>query len=407
MKIILIFLSIVSVVFTCQDTGCPDGQSCNPYTDQCVVDPPPPARPAAWLGDEPDFCNRSPDDCKHFNLEYDISHPKGDGDFCENGTKIRCLIGENKPELENSPDNELRVIAYNVFERSFQITWDGQRERTCRLPFELLDKNRDVDVITFQEVFMGGCFAESLNIRQILTYYGFPYFTDLLESDDVPSNGGIFIASKWPIVEQDMHIYNASDENTWDWFAAKGVSYAKIKKGDTFYHVTGTHMQAGGSSDIKPKQCQETADFLKTKSIPQSEPIVYSGDFNLNQWSSNTEALKQCVQFLDAEIPPNEGPLNATSDPNTNDVLNLTTSNPRPGSWLDYVMPNIAHKRPTSAVQIVLKPIGTPAFPVCWCEQCISLDPDYIYPDDEDCDRVERIQDLSDHYPVLGVFKYD
>lgn len=253
---------------------------------------------------------------------------------------------------------------------------------------------------------MGGCFAESLDMRKMLTYYGFPHFTELLDSEETASNGGIFIASKWPIVEQDMLIYNASDPNTWDYFAAKGVSYAKVQKRNTFYHVTGTHMQAGGSSEIKPKQCEEAAEFLKSKSIPLSEAIIYSGDFNLNQWG-NMQYMRMCLNSLDAVIPPNNGPLNATSDPNTNDVLNLTTSNPRAGSWLDYVLPNVVHRKPLSALQTVLKPMGTPAFPICWCEQCIPLDPDYIYPDDEDCDRVERVRDLSDHYPVLGTFIYE
>lgn len=132
MKVSIVLFSILSVAFCCQDSGCPAGQSCNPYTNECIADPPAPSRPAAWLGDAPEYCNRIPDDCKRFALEYDISHPKGDGEFCQNGTKIRCILPEYKPTLENTPENEIRVIAYNTFERSFQITWDGQRERTCR-----------------------------------------------------------------------------------------------------------------------------------------------------------------------------------------------------------------------------------------------------------------------------------
>ncbi|CAD5115848.1 DgyrCDS4789 [Dimorphilus gyrociliatus] len=405
MLTVIVFVSIVVSIQGCQDSGCPNGQSCNPYTNQCVVDPPPPARPAAWIGDEPDFCNRTPDDCKRFRLEYDISHPKGDGEFCENGTKIRCMLPDFKPQLINTPENEFRTISYNIFERSFQITWDGQRERSCRIPLWALTETPDLDVISFQEVFMGGCFAESLNIRQILTYYGFPYFTDLLDIDDRPSNGGIFIASKWPIVEQDMHIYNASDENTWDWFAAKGVSYAKIKKGNTFYHVTGTHMQAGGPDHYRLSQCEETRDFLKTKNIDKSEAIIYTGDFNIDYWSSS-QIMKTCIETIDADVPPLSGSLNLTGDPRTNDVQNLTNPNSG-GGWVDYVLPSSVNRKPTNASQIILRGMDVEKFEVCWCAECIPLDPDYIFPNDEDCERVERVRHLSDHHPILGTFKYD
>lgn len=132
---IVILISVVVFLHACQDNGCPSGQSCNPYTYQCVLDPPAALRPAAWIGDAPDFCNRTPEDCRRFRLEYDISHPKGDGEFCENGTKIRCILPESKPRLINTPENEFRVISYNIFERSFQITWDGQRERSCRYTY--------------------------------------------------------------------------------------------------------------------------------------------------------------------------------------------------------------------------------------------------------------------------------
>lgn len=272
-----------------------------------------------------------------------------------------------------------------------------------RIPLWVLTDHPDVDVISFQEVFMGGCFSESLTLRDILTYYNFRYFTDLLEIDDRPSNGGVFIASKWPIVDQDMHIYNASDPDTWDWFAAKGVSYAKIQKGNTFYHVTGTHMQAGGPDQYRVSQCEETRDFLKSKNIDKSEALIYSGDFNIN---IQGEIMRKCIEAIEADVPPNGGYLNLTSDPRTNDIQNLTNPSNR-GSWIDFVLPSSVNRRPTNATQIILKGMDVENFEICWCEQCIPLDPDYIFPDDEDCNRVERVRHLSDHHPVIGIFQYD
>jgi hypothetical protein len=51
----------------------------------------------------------------------------------------------------------------------------------------------------FNESFSGVC-AKDLELTDLLTYYGWSHHLPTISSWWKPSNGGIFIASRWPIV---------------------------------------------------------------------------------------------------------------------------------------------------------------------------------------------------------------
>lgn len=81
---LLLHLSLmffVSKVNTNCNGGCPINFSCNPYDSVCYRDPEPATKPSIWLGEAPDQCDRTNKHCHLFGLEYDFSHPKGDGEF--------------------------------------------------------------------------------------------------------------------------------------------------------------------------------------------------------------------------------------------------------------------------------------------------------------------------------------
>ena len=72
-------------------------------------------------------------------------------------SQVRCVSPEPPPLDHHFPSNTLVAITYNIWERDFYISNDGQRERTCRIPRWLALEHPDVDVIGFEEAFMGGC----------------------------------------------------------------------------------------------------------------------------------------------------------------------------------------------------------------------------------------------------------
>ncbi|CAD5119515.1 unnamed protein product [Dimorphilus gyrociliatus] len=414
-RVLIYFL--ISYLLNVVDSNCSEGClpnfSCNPYDNKCYENPTPSTRPSVWLGEAPDKCDRTEKHCELFGLNYDSSHPKGDGEFCRNGTKVRCLVQENI-DLETTPSNEFRYVTYNIFERDFAITYDGQRERSCRIIYWMIRNHPNIDAFSFQETFMGGCFSDdNLTLRDMLTYYGFEYYTQTIESDSQPSNGGIFIASRWPIAFNSSYVYTNYKPDSWDSFAAKGIVYAKVIKTVNqkaeIYHLGGTHLQSGKPKTYQSQQCKEIAEFFGNLSIPETEAVLIGGDFNLNQLLSNdteeTENLIKCMEYLNANIPVNTGPLNATTDPTTNDLLQILKPNKTKKNWIDYVLPSISFKKPIESSQTVLQPKASEKFPICLCERCIPLD-DYIYPDDPECGRVVKISHLADHYPVLGKFVF-
>lgn len=295
---------------------------------------------------------------------------------------MRCLV-PGRVELETTPANEFRYVTYNIFERDFAITYDGQRERSCRIIPWMLYNHPDIDAFSFQEVFMGGCLSENnLSLRNFLTYFGFDYYTSTIASDSQPSNGGIFIASRWPIILDSSHVYANFNAESWDAFAAKGVVYARVNKTvnnqQEIYHLAGTHLNAGRPKTYQALQCQEMADFIGNMTIPGTEAVLFGGDFNLNQLRPDdpieAESLQKCINSLNTFTPVNTGPLNATSDPTTNDLLQILKPNKTKKNWIDYVLPSLNYRQPIESSQTVLQPRANEKFPICLCERCIPLD---------------------------------
>jgi hypothetical protein len=160
----------------------------------------PPA--SVWLGTAP-FCDGSNRDCDIMGLTYVRSDTSGDGLPCFSGEKVLCEA-PTIPLQPAAPDRltKFTVIQYNIMDRPFWVGQEGQRERVCRIPQALardIAAQEPVDVIVFNESFSGIC-AENLRLTDLLTFYGWHHHLPTVSTWWKPSNGGIFIASKWPIV---------------------------------------------------------------------------------------------------------------------------------------------------------------------------------------------------------------
>ena len=257
-----------------------------------------------------------------------------------------------------------------------------------------------MDVVVFQEAFMGGCWAEDLSLRTLMSEHGFPYATKTIYDNTTIENGGVFIASRWPILDRDRFIFKNWVDGSADMLASKGVGYAKIQKtvsgSSRVYHVFGTHMQAGGPIENREKQVQEWGEFLATKKILQTEGAVFAGDFNTGLYSSR-EALQRMMDTLNAGLPTIVGPLNHT----TIDIRD----GPKGIQWIDYVLYSKAFAKPSSATMQSYKLVSEKEFDACWCELCLPVD-DYMYPDSPECPEAIKMRNLADHLPVKGSFVF-
>ncbi|MFW6027901.1 MAG: sphingomyelin phosphodiesterase [bacterium] len=366
--------------------------------------------PGIWLGTAP-ACNADKSDCGLLGMRYVASYKKGSGKTCITGAKVLCRIPERpRVSVEKDDANLLSVLSYNIFGRPFTVTHDGQVERTCRIPYVLAGLQAEakmrIDVIAFSEAFIDGC-EKPLDFKRLLKYYGWPHVTDVVSGGGRPSNGGVFIASRWPIVKTAQHVFKACALNE-DCLAAKGVQYARIRKslgGTTaHYNIFATHLQArtkNKESGVKTRfsQAREFAVFVAGQEIDSKEPVIYAGDFNidLNNAASKSE-LAAVREILNAGLPRKMGDMNGTY------IGDLAEPKTTPKTWLDYVMYSKNHRLPGKAAMMAL-PLGpVPPFKVC---MSAKVQPHHVRPRKPWCGDIRTIKSLSDHAPVLATFLFE
>jgi endonuclease/exonuclease/phosphatase family metal-dependent hydrolase len=359
----------------------------------------PPA--SVWLGTAP-FCDGSNRDCDIMGLTYVRSDTSGDGLPCFSGEKVLCEA-PTIPLQPAAPDRltKFTVIQYNIMDRPFWVGQEGQRERVCRIPQALardIAAQEPVDVIVFNESFSGIC-AENLRLTDLLTFYGWHHHLPTVSTWWKPSNGGIFIASKWPIVASQEMAYTACHFP--DCLAAKGVQYARIEKsldGHTkLYHIFGTHMQGWGGAEVaavRSEQADEMARFIEQQEIPSTEPVVLAGDFNTR--GPGNPQFQAFIDTLRVSMPPIVGDRQATMDVDNTLIR-------RGPWWVDYVLPSDAHQHPSKAELEAVALRAEREFAICFAAR---LRPFYVGPYAAACRKTLHVRDLSDHYPVIGRFEY-
>ena len=318
---------------------------------------------------------------------------------------ITLLVGflAQNAAAQSLPDsvNRLNVLSYNIFGRPFVVSHDGQVERSCRIPGEIFSQianSSDIDVIVIQEAFTPGC-RTGADLRTLLAFYGWPYSTRTVGTEAGKlANGGVFVASKWPIDASAEEVY--SECSGPDCLAAKGVVYARIRKtagGDIrHFSLFGTHLNAGpgaAQARVRLEQAKQLHAFIVKQNIPASEPALVAGDLNVDNLHKTTE-VKALLAALGATLPQITGTTRATTDPENNPLHNGKAT-----KWVDYVLYLSGYASPSLATLEAFALRTENAFEVC---MSAPLRPDFVAANSNWCRKTLAIQDLSDHYPVLG-----
>ncbi len=268
------------------------------------------------------------------------------------------------PSANNS--NQLKVLSYNLYTILTNTAADINR-RMQALPSAITD----YDVIVFEEAFYNPAREDLINNIAIQ----YPYTTDILDTSGYLEDGGVFIASKWPIeLEAQFKYDNCSGV---DCLSPKGAVYAKINKQNTRYHVFGTHLQAENSSSAKAarlEQLYELKDFIDLQNISSEQAVIIAGDMNVDKLASSQE-YQDMLQALNAAEPD----IASYSHPYSDDdaTNNMATEQ----SWLDYVFYSLEHAQPIQKSEAVL----------------------VLKSNDDD---MFDVWDYSDHYSVFSYFEF-
>ncbi len=187
----------------------------------------------------------------------------------------------NQADYDNP--NILNVMAYNIQMLPFGVV--GLPQASLRAELFPAQISPYQDVVIFAEVFDDSPREDEL--EPAMEAAGFPYKTTILNDPGgglLPWNGGVMIFSRWPIEASDEYDFELCGPNAQDCLANKGIKYAKINKMGKRYHVFGTHMDAGSGQedyDAKLSQIGEMRRFIAEQNIPDGEPAVFGGDFNI------------------------------------------------------------------------------------------------------------------------------
>ena len=297
------------------------------------------------------------------------------------------------------------------------LRFHGQNIRASLIPCALgkLDSLNDLDVVAFQEL------IDPISTNTILTRMydlGWKYVSNKLRPTyHFPctklGGGGVVILSKYPIVKEAYHIFeNACDG--YDCLSAKGVVYCRVIKANTVFNIISTHLQAWDTKhaqDIRIKQVMQIHNFIKILHIPKNEPMILVGDFNVDYHNTlDSEFLYKIMKFQKVKLSPSTYKFSVDPFNNVfvgNDDINMYTSNMFPNGCakeyyksmkciccphvlLDHVAYSIDHLNPIQS-SMTIQRLKT--------NRKIQVQLNF---GTKICTN-----DLSDHYPVIGVFTFE
>lgn len=194
----------------------------------------------------------------------------------------------------------LNLTTYNVnllpelpVETSLTANLNNPLYRAENIPSYLWDN----DVVACQEV-VGSYYGQALNkgmedvgfVHQtpaMFPSYLLAYVTSLLKLKWF--EGGVRIYSKYPFTSDPVFSYYDNSYGA-ESYGNKGIVYVPIDKNGMRFNIIATHTQSidtgsayeGQQIDCLRKQIDHLADFEEGLGIPESQPIIYMGDFNCN-----------------------------------------------------------------------------------------------------------------------------
>jgi hypothetical protein len=298
---------------------------------------------------------------------------KADNDDSNMDRNVRFAIHDlpiyeiDQTDFENP--NVVNAMYYNIQMITFGISGMPQADdRGALLPAQISPYQ---DVVVFSEVFDDVPREEDL--VPAMEAAGFPYRTEILNAAGlipIPTNGGVMIFSRWPIEVEDEIDFAECGQAAQDCLANKGVKYAKVNKLGKFYHIFGTHMDAGGQEDdifARRTQMAEIRDFISDLEIPEGEAVIFGGDFNTEPTGSDMD-YRAFLDTMNPIIPEHIG----FYESNFNDDFGLI---------IDHAWGDRTHLVPTTITNEVIT--------------MRSLDP-----------VLWDLSEFSDHRCILGRYMY-
>jgi endonuclease/exonuclease/phosphatase family metal-dependent hydrolase len=295
-------------------------------------------------------------------LAFKASYARASGD------DIHYTIQNNfvAQTRDESNPNSFKVLTHNIWGLLPGI----EAENTYNRLHTVAHMMTGYDAVVFQEahdIASANYFRDHLKSE-------YPYLTEIPFEIGRILNGGVFIASKWPIEVEDNIVFQACLAE--DCLASKGAVYARINKLGKAYNLFGTHVRAFTTAEDIANRFEHLAElkaFADSKNIAANEPVLFAGDFNVDK-ANFPQERNDLMAVLNTTEPSATGsyPYSYAGSANVyaDDQYN---------EYLDYVLYSNDHVAPVYSTNELLTPRSIAS------EHWGSWD-------------------LSDHFPVAGEF---
>lgn len=222
---------------------------------------------------------------------------------------------ENQP-LSSFEKNTYKILSWNI-QMLPRILLPVKKSPALRAKL-IAEKIKadDIDIVVFQEAFD----KKSRRILKRNLKHDYPYHAGPYSKNPLPffTNSGNKIYSKYPIKKIWKKPYKWKEKQGHDKFARKGCLMVELELPDKKHiQVLGTHLQAGGSIEVRHSQYKQIRNFIdryQKNYVPQ----IICGDFNTQK--SDDLNYKIMLNTMDVEDGALSGELCCTSDGLLNDM---------------------------------------------------------------------------------------
>lgn len=236
-----------------------------------------------------------------------------------------CIPGDEV--AKDTITNQVSILTWNIkMLPRVAVHLKHRPVKRAKLMPEVLLKE-SADVIVFQEAY--DRVAMKILHKQLKAVY--PYWQGWQNKSGITYKraGGVIIFSKYPMKEVESIRYSWMQGI--NKLAGKGCLLVEINHPVKTFQVLGTHMEAGGSKDLKKSQYKEAGELLK-KYEKAGVPQFACGDFNTRR--SDTILYPSLINYLQAEDGDICTELKCTSDHLLND---MDSYDPNRRNLIDYV----------------------------------------------------------------------
>lgn len=259
-------------------------------------------------------------------------------------------MANTTPNLSSYPKKTkrkttLKVLTWNIQMLSLPWIQKMQKRRSTWIIKEL--KNKDIDIIVFQEVF-GKKICKKLQ-RELKEQY--PYQIKPIKPKRMRPSNGVLILSKLPLTQLGYCVY--TEGLYFDKFGKKGCVFVEGKKNGKSFQLGGTHLQAWDNVDAQAvRQTQYEQIYKELLAFYQKKDVVQIivGDMNTEKnIKKHYEAMLSALHMKDVPLDDER--------PYTYDEQNSWNKENKYGDLqLDYVLLNPHQTQSKIVEQKVFRP---------------------------------------------------